>query len=116
MAEEQYHSARVREHLANERTLLSWIRTWLSMMGFGVLIAKLRLQLALTKPKSFSSSLGARITRFAPHVSATSFGGHPIWIVANETGLRARSSMPNRSIATRSSLRKSSPVERIPIR
>jgi len=46
MAEEQYHSARVREHLANERTLLSWIRTGLSMMGFGVLIAKLRLQLA----------------------------------------------------------------------
>jgi putative membrane protein len=32
----------VREHLANERTYLAWIRTGIATMGFGVVIAKLR--------------------------------------------------------------------------
>lgn len=35
-------SAHVRDHLANERTYLAWLRTGMSMMGFGVVIAKLR--------------------------------------------------------------------------
>jgi putative membrane protein len=34
--------ARVRDHLANERTYLAWLRTGMAMMGFGVVIAKLR--------------------------------------------------------------------------
>lgn len=33
---------RVRDHLSNERTYLSWLRTGISMMGFGIVIAKLR--------------------------------------------------------------------------
>jgi putative membrane protein len=33
---------RVRDHLANERTYLAWLRTGVSTMGFGVVIAKLR--------------------------------------------------------------------------
>lgn len=33
---------RVREHLANERTFLAWLRTGVSTMGMGVVIAKLR--------------------------------------------------------------------------
>jgi putative membrane protein len=33
---------RARDHLANERTFLSWIRTAISLMGFGVVIVKLR--------------------------------------------------------------------------
>lgn len=33
---------RARDHLANERTYLAWIRTAVSLMGFGVLIVKLR--------------------------------------------------------------------------
>jgi putative membrane protein len=33
---------RVRDHLANERTYLAWMRTGISTMGFGVVIAKLR--------------------------------------------------------------------------
>ena len=32
----------VRDHLANERTFLAWVRTSVSLLGFGVLIAKLR--------------------------------------------------------------------------
>ena len=32
---------RIRDHLANERTYLAWLRTGMAMMGFGVVIAKL---------------------------------------------------------------------------
>lgn len=35
----------VRDHLANERTFLAWIRTGIAMLGFGFLVAKLRLEL-----------------------------------------------------------------------
>ncbi|BAZ43315.1 hypothetical protein NIES4102_03150 [Chondrocystis sp. NIES-4102] len=34
--------ARVRDHLANERTYLAWMRTAISLMGFGVVIVRLR--------------------------------------------------------------------------
>jgi putative membrane protein len=33
--------SRVREHLANERTYLAWMRTVIALMGFGVLILRL---------------------------------------------------------------------------
>lgn len=34
--------SRVRDHLANERTYLAWMRTAISLMGFGVVIVRLR--------------------------------------------------------------------------
>lgn len=34
--------SRVRDHLANERTYLAWIRTAIALMGFGVVIVRLR--------------------------------------------------------------------------
>lgn len=34
---------RIRDHLANERTYLSWMRTGISLLGFGVLIVRIRL-------------------------------------------------------------------------
>jgi len=33
---------RVRDHLANERTYLAWMRTAIAMIGFGVVIVRLR--------------------------------------------------------------------------
>ena len=36
------NSSRVRDHLANERTYLAWIRTASAIMGFGVVIVRLR--------------------------------------------------------------------------
>jgi putative membrane protein len=36
-------SERVREHLANERTYLAWMRSGIALMGFGVLIVRLRI-------------------------------------------------------------------------
>lgn len=35
-----------RDHLANERTFLAWVRTSIALMGFGVVIAKLRFLVA----------------------------------------------------------------------
>ncbi len=33
---------RIRDHLANERTYLAWMRSGVALMGFGVLIVRLR--------------------------------------------------------------------------
>ena len=38
----QQNPARVREHLANERTYLAWMRSAIALMGFGVVIVRLR--------------------------------------------------------------------------
>jgi putative membrane protein len=35
-------TSRTRDHLANERTYLAWMRTAIALIGFGVLIARLR--------------------------------------------------------------------------
>jgi len=42
VTQKRRNEARVREHLANERTYLAWIRTAIAMMGFGVVIVRLR--------------------------------------------------------------------------
>uniref|UniRef100_B8HKV7 DUF202 domain-containing protein n=1 Tax=Cyanothece sp. (strain PCC 7425 / ATCC 29141) TaxID=395961 RepID=B8HKV7_CYAP4 len=34
---------RIRDHLANERTYLSWMRSGIALMGFGVLIVRIRM-------------------------------------------------------------------------
>ncbi len=51
--EQSNDNERVRDHLANERTYLAWLRTGIATMGFGVVIAKLRYlfpSTALTPP------------------------------------------------------------------
>jgi putative membrane protein len=39
----QLNPNRIRDHLANERTYLSWMRSAIALMGFGVLIVRLRI-------------------------------------------------------------------------
>jgi putative membrane protein len=34
---------RIRDHLANERTFLAWMRSGIALLGFGVLIVRIRL-------------------------------------------------------------------------
>ncbi len=59
---------RVRDHLANERTYLAWMRTGIATMGFGVVIAKLRYLFppnALSPPSSgiiHASNIGLLFT------------------------------------------------------
>ena len=38
----KFNSSRIRDHLANERTYLAWMRTAVALMGFGVVILRLR--------------------------------------------------------------------------
>lgn len=45
----------MRDHLANERTYLAWLRTGISMIGLGVVIAKLRYVLGV----NYAESVGA---------------------------------------------------------
>lgn len=40
------NSSRVRDHLANERTYLAWMRTAVALIGCGILIGRLRYLLA----------------------------------------------------------------------
>lgn len=35
-----YRSGEIRDRLANERTLLAWVRTAMALMGFGLVVAK----------------------------------------------------------------------------
>jgi putative membrane protein len=42
LREKRLNPNRVRDHLANERTYLAWMRTAVALMGFGVLIVRLR--------------------------------------------------------------------------
>lgn len=36
------NSSRVRDHLANERTYLAWMRSAIALLGFGVVVVRLR--------------------------------------------------------------------------
>ena len=40
--EHSVRTSRVREHLANERTYLAWMRSAIALMGFGVVIVRLQ--------------------------------------------------------------------------
>ncbi len=52
-----------RDHLANERTFLAWVRTSIALISFGVVIAKLRF-LIVTVPDAhnMNAGTGARST------------------------------------------------------
>lgn len=54
----QGSSSRIRDHLANERTFLSWTRLGLSSMGFGFVVARfgLFLRLAMAKQQRVSTA------------------------------------------------------------
>jgi putative membrane protein len=41
--QKKLNSNRIRDHLANERTYLAWMRSAIALMGFGVLIVRLRI-------------------------------------------------------------------------
>lgn len=43
---------RIRDHLANERTYLSWMRSAIALMGFGVLIVRMRILRPPLAPQS----------------------------------------------------------------
>lgn len=58
LAKAKQNSSRVRDHLANERTYLAWMRTGISLMGFGVVIVRLR---AFQTPLSVTPGSGWKL-------------------------------------------------------
>lgn len=48
---------RFRDHAANERTFLAWVRTAIAMMAFGFLVEKFDLFLSIMAPQIAGSSL-----------------------------------------------------------
>jgi len=73
-------STRAREHLANERTLLAWVRTAVALMGLGFVVARFGLflrQLALervapTEPGHASAVIGAALVAAGVVITALS--------------------------------------------
>ena len=74
---------RTREHLANERTFLAWIRTSVALMGFGFVIVKFAVflrQAAIVYreqlpdvPKSYSAEIGTGMVFFGAVVAVLGY-------------------------------------------
>ena len=73
-------STRAREHLANERTLLAWVRTAVALMGLGFVVARFGLflrELALERaappePGHASAVIGAALVAASVLITAVS--------------------------------------------
>ncbi|OCQ92022.1 hypothetical protein BCD67_21655 [Oscillatoriales cyanobacterium USR001] len=50
--------SRVRDHLANERTYLAWMRTAIALIGFGIVIVRLRILQSPLPPPGIGWRLG----------------------------------------------------------
>jgi putative membrane protein len=52
------HDTEVREHLANERTLLSWVRTGVGLISLGIVVERAGALVSQTIPGGISELLG----------------------------------------------------------
>ena len=52
------HATEVREHLANERTLLSWVRTGVGLISLGIVVERAGAFVSQTVPEGTSEFLG----------------------------------------------------------
>ena len=76
-------SGNIRDHFANERTFLAWVRTSIAMMGFGFVIVKFTLfikqiSFILQKPMptpshGYASIIGILLVAFGAFVAFFSF-------------------------------------------
>jgi putative membrane protein len=85
-----------RDHLANERTFLAWVRTGISLLGFGVLIAKLRF-LEMGPGIGITPGAGAHSTRLG---LAFAFAGLLTLLLAAWSYARTRRMIDRESYAS----------------
>ncbi|MBS0646503.1 MAG: DUF202 domain-containing protein [Verrucomicrobia bacterium] len=74
---------KVREHLANERTFLAWVRTSIALMGFGFVIVKFAVFIrqvsivladkAPSIPKGYSAEIGVGMVGLGALVAALAY-------------------------------------------
>ena len=65
MGEDRLRETRAREHLANERTLLAWVRTAIALMGLGFVVARFGLflrQLSVESGQAISAEPSTSIS------------------------------------------------------
>ncbi len=63
-----------RDHLANERTFLAWVRTAIALLGFGVVIARLRFLFMAGNAPAHSPHAGVRSTLLGLAFAAVGLG------------------------------------------
>jgi putative membrane protein len=66
--------ATVRDHLANERTFLAYVRTSLALVGFGFVIARLGPGSTISLASGIVMVLGGIVMSSAPTAMSTSAG------------------------------------------
>jgi putative membrane protein len=81
---------RVRDHLANERTFLAWLRTGVAAMGLGVVIAKLRYILGATYPESSGIVHAANIGLIFALAGITTIVLSVVFFLKTRSQIRAR--------------------------
>lgn len=64
-------ASRTRDHLANERTYLAWMRTAIALLGFGIVIARLRHFLLPNTPGGGLLALGLALSGLSTIVLST---------------------------------------------
>lgn len=82
---------RVRDHLANERTYLAWIRTGVATMGLGVVIAKLKYILGPAYPQSSGVVHAANIGLFFDAIGLATIAMAVLFFLRIQQQIRTRS-------------------------
>jgi len=82
---------RVRDHLANERTYLAWMRTGASTMGLGVVIAKLKYIMGPGYPQSSGVIHAANIGLLFALIGIATIVLSVIFFLQTQKEIRSRS-------------------------
>ncbi|HEY9793955.1 MAG TPA: DUF202 domain-containing protein [Candidatus Obscuribacterales bacterium] len=92
---------RVRDHLANERTYLAWIRTGVATMGLGVVIAKLKYVLGANYPARESTGVihAAHIGIFFAVIGLATIGMAVFFYLRTQNEIRSRTYRPHKAFA-----------------